>query len=59
MGVVIGVKGTLPRKGDQARAPAWGQGHVDVVGEQSELGALLTAIAVPYVEAYRPVPSPP
>ena len=52
MGVVIGVKGTLPPKGDQSRTPKWAEGRVDVVGEQSELASLLTAIVVPFIERY-------
>lgn len=52
MSVVIGVKGTLPPKGDQSRVPDWGKDHVDVVGEQSELAVLLTEIALPYVARY-------
>ncbi len=52
MGVVIGVKGTLPPAGDQSRVPEWGQGHIDVVGEQSELAALLTSIAVPFLDRH-------
>ena len=47
---VIGLKGTLPPKGDQSRVPDWGKGYVDVVGEPAELGAVLTRIAVPFVE---------
>ncbi len=54
MGVVIGAKGTLPPKGDQTSVPKWAEGRADVVGEQSELGALLTAIVVPFVERYKP-----
>ena len=54
MGVVIGAKGTLPPKGDQSEVPGWATGKADVVGEQSELAALLTAIAVPFVEQYKP-----
>lgn len=50
MGVVVGAKGTLPPKGDQSRLAKWYEGRADVVGEQSELAALLTAIAVPFVE---------
>lgn len=53
MGVVIGAKGTLPPKGDQSRMPRWAEGRADVVGEQSELGELLTAIVVPFAEQYR------
>ncbi|MGE0548840.1 MAG: hypothetical protein AB7L94_29980 [Kofleriaceae bacterium] len=53
MGVVLGAKGTLPPKGDQSRLPKWAEGRADVVGEQSELADMLTAIAVPYVEKYR------
>lgn len=52
MSVVIGVKGTLPPKGDQSRVPDWGKDQVHVVGEQSELAVLLTEIAVPYVARY-------
>lgn len=52
-GAVVGAKGTLPPKGDQTRLPRWYEGRADVVGEQSELAALLTAIAVPFVEQYR------
>jgi len=50
MNAVIGLKGTLPPKGDQSRVPGWGKGHVDVVGEPPELGALLTQIAGTFVE---------
>jgi hypothetical protein len=53
MGVVIGAKGTLPPKGDQSDVPTWAAGRADVVGEQSELGALLTAIVVPFVAEHR------
>ena len=53
MGVVIGAKGSLPPKGDQTRVPKWAEGRADVVGEQSELGDLLSAIVVPFVETYR------
>jgi len=53
MGVVIGAKGTLPPKGDQSRVPVWVQGKADVVGEQSELGALLTAIVVPFIDQHK------
>ena len=52
MGVVIGVKGSLPPKGDQSDVPEWGKGYVDVVGEQPKLGELISEIAVPYVEKY-------
>lgn len=51
-GVIIGPKGTLPPSGDQSRIPDWGDGYVDVVGEQSELSAILTKIAVPYADRY-------
>ena len=53
MDVVIGAKGTLPAKGDQSRVPRWAKDRADVVGEQAELAALLSAIAVPFVEQYR------
>ena len=52
MGVVIGAKGSLPPKGDQSRVPKWAEGRADVVGEQSDLAALLTALVVPFVERY-------
>lgn len=53
MGAVVGAKGTLPPKGDQSRIPSWAEGRADVVGEVSELGKLLTAIVVPFVEQYK------
>jgi hypothetical protein len=52
MGVVIGAKGSLPPKGDQSLLPKWAEGRADVVGEQAELGALLTSIVVPFVEKH-------
>jgi hypothetical protein len=52
-GGVIGIKGTLPPEGDQTNVPEWGKGLVDVVGQPDELAALLTEIAVPYVQKYR------
>lgn len=52
MGIVIGAKGTLLPKGDQSQLPTWLEGRGDVVGEQSELADLLTAIVVPFVERY-------
>jgi hypothetical protein len=52
MGVVVGAKGTLPPKGDQSMLPKWIEGRGDVVGEQSELAELLTAIVVQFVERY-------
>ncbi len=51
-GGVIGLKGTLPPKGDQANVPEWGKGMIDIVGQPQELAALLTEIAVPFVEKY-------
>ena len=56
MGVVIGAKGTLPPNGDQSEVPKWAAGRADVVGEQSELPELLTAIVVPFVEKYKATP---
>ncbi len=53
MGVVIGAKGTLPPKGDPSRLPKWAEGRADVVGAQSELGDLLTAIVTPFLERHR------
>ena len=52
-GGVIGIKGTLPPKGDQSNVPAWGKGMIDIVGQPPELAELLTAIAVPYVERHK------
>lgn len=52
MGGVLGAKGTLPPKGDQSRLPKWAEGRADVVGAQTELAALLTAIVVPFVESH-------
>lgn len=52
MGVVIGGKGTLPPRGDQSDLPKWAEGRADVVGEQRELGQLLTTIVVPFVERH-------
>ena len=57
MGVIIGAKGTLPPKGDQSRVPKWAEGRADVVGAQSELAELLTALVVPFVEKYKPAPT--
>lgn len=51
-GGVIGIKGTLPPKGDQVNVPEWGKGLVDVVGQPEELAALLSEIALPYVALY-------
>lgn len=58
MGVIIGAKGTLPPKGDQSRVPKWAEGRADVVGAQSELADLLTALVVPFVEKYKPTAKP-
>jgi len=52
-GGVIGIKGTLPPKGDQSSVPDWGEGVVDVVGDPAELADLLGQIALPYVEKYK------
>ena len=52
-GGVIGIKGTLPPRGDQSNVPEWGKGLIDIVGDPSELSALLSAIAVPYVDRYK------
>jgi hypothetical protein len=52
-GVVIGAKGTLPAKGDQSKVPVWAQGRADVVGEQAELGSLLSQIAVSFAHTYK------
>ena len=57
-GGVIGIKGTLPPKGDQSNVPEWGKGLIDIVGQPPELASLLSAIAVPYVERYEPVQRP-
>lgn len=52
-GGVVGIKGTLPPRGNQSNVPEWGKGLIDIVGVPSELAALLSAIAVPYVERYK------
>ncbi len=44
-GVVVGTKGTLPPAGDQTRLVERMRGHADVVGEQSNLDALLAQVA--------------
>jgi hypothetical protein len=44
-GVVVATKGTLPPLPDQARLPKDLLGKADVVGEQSNLEALLTSVA--------------
>jgi hypothetical protein len=53
LGGVVGTKGTLPPKGDQTRLPEAYADRVEIVGEPSELAALLTAVAVPFVERAR------
>jgi hypothetical protein len=53
LGGVIATKGTLPPKGDQRPLPKEYAGRVDVVGQPSELAALLSAVAVPFVEQAR------
>jgi hypothetical protein len=58
VGGVVGMKGTLPPKGDQTRLPQAYAGRVDVVGQPPELAALLTAIAVPFVEQARNLAKP-
>jgi hypothetical protein len=47
-GAVVGTKGSLPPAGDQSRLPKRMRGRADVVGEQSNLEALLSAVAVPF-----------
>lgn len=58
-GAVIGGKGTLPPTGDQSLVPVWARDRADVVGEPSQLGALLTAIAVPFVAEHGGKPRAP
>lgn len=58
MGHVVGAKGTLPPKGDQSDLPEWYQGRADIVGDPSELGELLSAIAVPFAKEHAAAPSP-
>jgi hypothetical protein len=53
LGGVVATKGTLPPKGDQTPLPKSYADRVDVVGAPSELAALLTAVAVPFVEQAR------
>ena len=47
-GVVVGTEGTLPPSGDQSRLPKRMSGRADVVGEQSDLKALLSQVAQPF-----------
>ena len=58
MGAVIGTKGSLPPKGDQRVLPEWYQGRAEIVGDPSELGELLTAIAVPFAKEHAAPPTP-
>jgi hypothetical protein len=51
-GVVVGTKGTLPPLADQSRLSKRMSGKVDVVGEQSNLEALLTQVAEPFARRY-------
>jgi hypothetical protein len=53
LGRVVATRGTLPPKGDQTRVPKQYADRVDVVGEPKDLAALLTAVAVPFVERAR------
>ncbi len=53
LGGVVATKGTLPPKGDQTPLPKAYAGRVDVVGQPPELAALLSAVAVPFVEQAR------
>jgi hypothetical protein len=51
-GVVVGTKGALPPAGDQSRLPKRMAGRADVVGEQANLEALLSAVAEPFAKRY-------
>jgi hypothetical protein len=53
-GAVVGTKGTLPPSGDQSRLLKRMRGHADVVGEQSNLDALLSQVAEPFAKRYAP-----
>ena len=57
-GVVVGTKGTLPAAGDQSHLPKKMIGRADVVGEQSNLEALLTQVADPFAKRYGPQETP-
>jgi hypothetical protein len=57
-GVVVGTRGTLPPAGDQSRVPKRMIGRVDVVGEQSNLEALLRQVAEPFARRYPPGKGP-
>jgi len=54
--VVVGTKGALPPAGDQSHLPKRMRGHADVVGEQSNLEALLSAVAQPFAKRYSSAP---
>jgi len=51
-GVVVGTNGTLPPLGDQSRLPKRMNGHAVVVGEQSNLDALLTQVGEQFARRY-------
>jgi hypothetical protein len=51
-GAVVATKGTLPPSGDQAQVPKRLTGRADVVGEQTDLDALLTRVAEPFAKRY-------
>jgi hypothetical protein len=50
--VVVATKGTLPPAGDPSRLPKRLLGKADVVGEQSDLEALLARVAEPFAKRY-------
>ena len=51
-GVVVGEKGTLPPLPDQSRLPKRLHDRADVVGEQSNLDALLAKVAADFVNRH-------
>jgi hypothetical protein len=51
-GVVVGTTGTLPPVANQARLPKRMTGRAQVVGEQSNLEALLRQVAEPFARRY-------
>jgi hypothetical protein len=57
-GVVVATKGALPPAGDPSRLPKRLAGKADVVGDQSNLGALLTRVAEPFAKRYARASAP-
>lgn len=51
-GVVVAAKGVLPPVGDQSRIPKRLRGKADAVGEQTDLEALLSRVAITFAKRY-------